>query len=578
MATLFHRLRFFSSTRGGFFRGWFWEFCGVLLALSALTAIVITLIKFDGAVVPRMPLGFTLNTVVSALATVAKAALLMSVAAALSQFKWIWVQEQGVSRPLRDLQLFDDASRGPWGALMMLFNTRVFHVTSIGALITILALALDPSVQQLISTGQRSVYADSVEASLNRAENFTASSSGILEYPMREAILIGALSSTAIPEHMPSCPTGNCTWPIFDTLALCSKCNTLNPHTEVESRCNSSLAFDDAESNFILDHINATANPSFRSCNYTFPSSPFPEIVAYGVGQNETVPQATVYESYSTVYSTVWFSDGGYHTIVRNNTNFSISNPAFALGAVRIDPMTTLPIEAHECYMSFCVKTFAASTINGVLNTTTVNTVYFDGVPDLNRTGSEYMLSIPPAADGPATNYTVEYFTWEAVGMDLAPYFSGALGASLSSTGIVSGNWESSDVLSALNQTSNITFLMNNVAVAMTNYIRNTNSLFIYGQAGTMETFTHVTWYWLILPVFVILGAFIFLLVAILETSRNEAKLWKSSSLALLFHGLEHTTATSGLNELEEMEQEADNMRVRLRMTEKDRLMLFDEL
>jgi hypothetical protein len=228
--------------------------------------------------------------------------------------------------------------------------------------------------------------------------------------------------------------------------------------------------------------------------------------------------------------------------------------------------------------MSFCVKTFATAMINGVLNSTILDTVYFDGVPDFNRTDSGYMLSTAPTAGRPGANYTVEYFTWEAIGMNVATYFSGALGASLSSDGFISGNWQSSDVLSALNETNNISFLMDNVAVSMTNYIRSTSNLVVHGQAGTTETFTHVTWYWITLPASVVLGAFLFLLLAIFESRKYETKVWKHSSLALLFHGLDQKITHNSLNELEEMEQEAEVVRVRLRKTEKDTLMLFNEL
>ena len=52
---------------------------------------------------------------------------------------------------LKDLQIFDDASRGPVGAVVFLFrmNIKAF-IASIGALITVAALANDPFTQALL--------------------------------------------------------------------------------------------------------------------------------------------------------------------------------------------------------------------------------------------------------------------------------------------------------------------------------------------------------------------------------------------------------------------------------------------
>jgi hypothetical protein len=65
---------------------------------------------------------------ISLLATVTKAAILSTVTAALSQFKWLWIRDGKSNKALQDLQLFDDASRGPLGALMMLLHKRSLSV------------------------------------------------------------------------------------------------------------------------------------------------------------------------------------------------------------------------------------------------------------------------------------------------------------------------------------------------------------------------------------------------------------------------------------------------------------------
>ena len=64
-----------------------------------------------------------MNAVISFLTTIAKACMVLSVAAAIGQSKWLWFQDD--SRILQDIELFDDASRGPLGSLRMLSTRHV---------------------------------------------------------------------------------------------------------------------------------------------------------------------------------------------------------------------------------------------------------------------------------------------------------------------------------------------------------------------------------------------------------------------------------------------------------------------
>jgi hypothetical protein len=50
--------------------------------------------------------------------------MLLAVSAAISQFKWLEYQGSGKARSLQDIQVYDSASRGPWGALEMLLYSR----------------------------------------------------------------------------------------------------------------------------------------------------------------------------------------------------------------------------------------------------------------------------------------------------------------------------------------------------------------------------------------------------------------------------------------------------------------------
>jgi len=52
---------------------------------------------------------------------VIKAAMVYVLSEGLGQLKWDWF---GRARPLHHLKTYDDASRGPWGALTLLWRLR----------------------------------------------------------------------------------------------------------------------------------------------------------------------------------------------------------------------------------------------------------------------------------------------------------------------------------------------------------------------------------------------------------------------------------------------------------------------
>lgn len=101
---------------------WMGELLAILLSIMALFAIVLILRKYEGHSLPTLPHNMSLNFVVSTLATVSKSSLLLAVASALGQFKWLWMFSK--QRRLRDLQIFDEASRGPLGASKLLASRR----------------------------------------------------------------------------------------------------------------------------------------------------------------------------------------------------------------------------------------------------------------------------------------------------------------------------------------------------------------------------------------------------------------------------------------------------------------------
>lgn len=97
---------------------WAGELLAILLSVVAFVATIVILRKYDDHKLPSLPHHVTLNFVVSTLATVTKSSLLLAVASALGRLKWLWMSSK--QRRLQDLQVFDEASRGPFGASKLL--------------------------------------------------------------------------------------------------------------------------------------------------------------------------------------------------------------------------------------------------------------------------------------------------------------------------------------------------------------------------------------------------------------------------------------------------------------------------
>lgn len=103
-------------------------------------------------------LQISLNATVAALVTAAESLALLAVSACIGQWKWIYYRSE--TRPLEDLDTIDDASRGPYGAVLLLAKSRLAGVATVGALVTILALGIDTFAQQVLSTEAVTTWLD----------------------------------------------------------------------------------------------------------------------------------------------------------------------------------------------------------------------------------------------------------------------------------------------------------------------------------------------------------------------------------------------------------------------------------
>ncbi|KAF9871214.1 hypothetical protein CkaCkLH20_11383 [Colletotrichum karsti] len=132
-----------------------WSAEVITLAVAAILMGIILAILLDADDKPQDDWFFPLNinSVLATLSVMYRSLLVTVSAEALSQFKWIWFfSKRSPPRSLHHINVFDNASRGIWGALQ-LFPLVVFRdLACIPPLLVVLfSFAIGPFIQQAIT-------------------------------------------------------------------------------------------------------------------------------------------------------------------------------------------------------------------------------------------------------------------------------------------------------------------------------------------------------------------------------------------------------------------------------------------
>ncbi|CAN9085811.1 unnamed protein product [Alternaria alternata] len=145
-----HNLARYNASRNVFIRWWF-EIVSVSASAICMGAIVGVLYYLHDQPLSKWPSGLTIIAVLSKLAS---AALILPISEAIGQLKWTWFHGKN-SRDAFDFEIFDKASRGAWGSFILLYRTRGKSLAALGALLTVLLLAIDTFFQQVTDLPER---------------------------------------------------------------------------------------------------------------------------------------------------------------------------------------------------------------------------------------------------------------------------------------------------------------------------------------------------------------------------------------------------------------------------------------
>ncbi|KAH7073498.1 hypothetical protein BKA63DRAFT_603866 [Paraphoma chrysanthemicola] len=210
--------------------GWWWEFGSILVAIGSTAAVIAVLVKVDDSPIATWPFSIQPASLVSIFSAIAKSALLVPIAMCLGQLKWNYFEKP---RSLDYMQVFDDASRGPWGAMVLLWKTKgMARLAGIGAVVTVLLIMFEPFSQQAISFTSKDTRLYNEWARIAWTDSFSDfqfnwGASLIADVRLNFTIsMMQAMTGKPTTYSSTTCPNKECRFQNFTTLGACNKCET----------------------------------------------------------------------------------------------------------------------------------------------------------------------------------------------------------------------------------------------------------------------------------------------------------------------------------------------------------------
>lgn len=194
-------------------------------------------------------------------------------------------------------------------------------------------------------------------------------------------------------------------------------------------------------------------------------------------------------------------------------------------------------VQAWECALFYCVNVYKVTVTDGNLYQE-IKTVWRNDSASSSQNGS--LIYHPPASIINITADISEFYVDTLAAKALNRFMSVAVSGNGSLNSPDSGSAFSSDIVHALYQAGSLPSRMDNLAVSMSNNIRqqnNSGSDPFNGVALKGETYVHVSWGWFAYPAALLLISLVCLIATIVETHKLKIQVWNSSTLALLYQG-----------------------------------------
>ncbi|KAK4164095.1 hypothetical protein QBC43DRAFT_53988 [Cladorrhinum sp. PSN259] len=531
-------------------RGWWLEVVGVLVSLLCTASILVILIVMDGQPLGQWKLPYlSLPTTLSIFTTTSKSAILFGIGAAISQEKWRHFTQRRPQR-LIDLDLFDQASRGPQGSFFLLFK-KPKVLASWGALATLLLLAVDPTVQQIIDLPTDDDQVDDGKASFGLAHNYShgyrnpnmrdtlPDDSGLfrVEAATADVAMQGAMYRGLYNLDDPAVYNcnSNCTWPgPFFSLGFASTCLDVKEATLKASN----VSFYDDSPQGTGGILTTPGNVSLKA---VFSSTSWQPVVSVNSSRLLTVKVERDEKGVATSISIP--PDIARMAVFRapyDATNYNLLRKS---------------IEIIECDIRLVVHRYSnVEVINNNFTIGSQETIALDHAQVTNRnesyTATFKVHSAPAEPEVPVMTVSMADLT--------------TILAFLSSdrfVGIIyAGEGELTPEPQGISDAflaGNISQSFENMAKSMTNQLRSTYDVTAEGTSIYQVITVKVRWFWIIPTLVTQVISVVFCFLVILKSSRSNkpgrgiVKLWKDSTLAVLTHSVAGNAGSNGLSETE---------------------------
>jgi hypothetical protein len=569
------------------FKRWLFEILSWLISAMCMTAIIIIYLYIREK--PMSSVGISI-TAANVLGKVASAALIVPTSEALGQLKWNWFHN---SKAMWDFEIFDKASRGPWGAALLLFRTKGRSLAALGALLIVLLLAIDTFFQQVIDYPDRWALQGAMSA-IPRVVNYDPLY--LIEYwqkwetnqydknlrPVVQEFLYNngtepiTFGNGTRPDIPLSCPTSNCTWPTYETLAVCSTCLDVSESLDLSYAC----------LDMTMDWTNTWPGPRGKVpypngtvCGYFLNvTSPAPTLLS-GFANNNIAPNFTANEALlhrALPLTTFLTRHRLYNT---GSIHFSsIRNPImdFLLASARNGSESVYQKEppiVHECVLSWCVQTMRSSyeygeyheEVKEIYQNTTAGpnpwisweiseadgggqwTEYTENVtivPPPSRLGNAQLLGHNDIYGTNNNSMNMAMIIFDDFFPSFYTILNNATRPQLRYKEYQDGPYSRALPYNPWLAPNNITRHVERLAKAMTNVMRSSPSReMLLGQAYQQEVYVEIQWEWLIFPFALLILSLVFLVSTIVKTAGDGATgVWKTSAMPTLIYSLPKET------------------------------------
>ena len=383
-----------------------------------------------------------------------------------------------------------------------------------------------------------------------------------------------------------SCLTGNCTWPVFTSISVCSRCNDVTDHLKKETIFGKALGTINMDSQLSED---------LKYIRYSLPylnlSNP-----SDGINYTQRIPALMTARPIS--------NPGRTLTFTKLDTMISAVGIIKADAAFENDSVhwRESVVTATECALFLCTKAYNSRVDGGILkedtiaswenrepasyhaldilddlsssgvlniydgheeayneseatrNHSLVTNPFYDGtaegsdlaVGDVTRTDLQLRIPADEAkAHGVPENVSLVFnITQNTVGsmgrfINFGIFQNGREQSSMVWPAGDSGASSQASVAQIFWNSSALAVTFDHVALALSNWIRNSSGQQQMGNSWEYILFVRVRWVYLIIPAVVVATSSVFVLLSIRETQRLRLPAWRSNVISTLTHSLD---------------------------------------